>query len=174
VPLTTVPHGHFEVMTDAVGIWRAGLEYGYASADPKTLVLWEGQFGDFANGAQIVIDQYIASSEAKWLRANGLVMLLPHGYEGQGPEHRRPVWNAICSCARKTTCRCATSPARPITSTFCAARCTAVPQAADHHEPQEPAAPPDGQVEGRGVPGRRALQRILSDINGAADKDTRA
>jgi 2-oxoglutarate dehydrogenase E1 component len=175
VPLTTVEHGRFEVLDSPLSEYGVlGFEYGYALADPKTLVLWEAQFGDFVNGAQIMIDQFIASGEAKWLRANGLVMLLPHGYEGQGPEHssaRPERFLQLCAGDNMQVANC-TTPAnyfhllrRQMHRNFRKPLIVMTPKSLLRHKL--------AVSKAEDFQGDSHFKRILSDTNGAPDAQTR-
>ncbi len=175
VPLQEIEHGNFEVLDSPLSEYGVlGFEYGYALADPKTLVLWEAQFGDFVNGAQIMIDQFITSGESKWLRANGLVMLLPHGYEGQGPEHSsaRPE-RFLQSCADDNiqVANC-TSPAnyfhllrRQMHRNFRKPLIVMTPKSLLRHKLAVSSA--------EDFQGGSHFRRLLSDTNPAADADTK-
>jgi 2-oxoglutarate dehydrogenase E1 component len=175
VPLTTVPHGRFEVLDSPLSEYGVlGFEYGYSLADPKSLVLWEGQFGDFANGAQIIIDQFIAAGEAKWLRANGLVLLLPHGYEGQGPEHssaRLERFLQLCAQDNIQVCNI-TSPAnyfhvlrRQMLRSFRKPLVIMTPKSLLRH--------PMARSEAREFLGESHFKRIFSDTKEIADEKIR-
>lgn len=175
IPLTRIGPGRFEVRDSPLSEFGVlGFEYGYASADPKTLVLWEAQFGDFANGAQVMIDQFIAAGEAKWLRANGLVMLLPHGYEGQGPEHssaRPERFLQLCGEDNMQVANC-TTPAnyfhilrRQMHRDFRKPLIIMTPKSLLRNKY---AVSSEADFEGDGH-----FRRLLSDLNPPADKDVR-
>ncbi len=176
IPLCHVEGGgRFEVRDSPLSEFGVlGFEYGYSLADPKTLVLWEAQFGDFANGAQSIIDQFVAAGEAKWLRASGLVMLLPHGFEGQGPEHssaRLERYLQLCAEDNLQVANC-TTPAnyfhilrRQMRRGFRKPLIMMTPKSLLRHKLAVSSA--------ADFTGESHFRRILSDLNPPADGETR-
>jgi 2-oxoglutarate dehydrogenase E1 component len=167
--------GRFEVRDSPLSEFGVlGFEYGYALADPRALVLWEAQFGDFANGAQVIIDQFIAAGELKWLRANGLVLLLPHGYEGQGPEHssaRLERYLQLCAEDNMQVAYC-TTPAnyfhilrRQMLRDFRKPLIIMTPKSLLRHKLAVSSA--------ADFTGDSHFRRIVSDLNAPADRDVR-
>jgi len=175
IPLTNAGGGRFEVRDSPLSEFGVlGFEYGYSLADPRTLVLWEAQFGDFANGAQTIIDQFVAAGEAKWLRASGLVMLLPHGFEGQGPEHssaRLERYLQLCAEDNIQVANC-TTPAnyfhilrRQMRRDFRKPLIMMTPKSLLRHKLA---------ISGASdFVGESHFRRLLSDLNGPAEGETR-
>ena len=153
-PCSALPQARasFEVEQPALRDGRVGFEYGYSVQAPDALVLWEAQYGDFINGAQVIIDQFIVSARAKWGQEPSLVLLLPHAYEGQGPEHSSGRLERFLELAaedniRVANCTTAAQYFHLLRRQAASLRRGAAPAGGD--DAQEPAAPPAGGLSGR-------------------------